>query len=190
MVQKRMTEDAGEVRRLQLTRRTSVRHIFAAVQHTHCTRIHKRNRKREREREREREKGKEGAVLETSAKHKRKATSGRGRSRGKGGAEKVERGRKRDSDTGTKGHPSPLIGSGVFLARVQCPGHKHTAPSRRRVTAPVHCWTKPLSEVLDPGGNALKIRYLLSCRQGPLFGCQILEPASRSICRPFGRNKI
>ena len=68
-------------------------------------------REKEREREREKETGKEGAILEISAKHERKATSGRGRSEGNGGAERVERRGKRDSDTGTKGHPSPSIGS-------------------------------------------------------------------------------
>jgi hypothetical protein len=97
--------------------------------------------------------------------------------------------RAHSSDTGTKGHPSPSIGSRFFLAGVRCPGHKHTAPSRRRVTAPVYCWTSPLSEVLGPGGTALEIKYLMSCRQGPLYGDQIVQPAGRSICRPSGLNK-
>ena len=97
--------------------------------------------------------------------------------------------RAHSSDTGTKGHPCPSIGSGAFFAGVQCPGHKHTAPSRRRVPALVHCWTSPLSEALDPRETALEIAYLLSCRQRPLYEGQIVQSAGRSICRPSGLNK-
>ena len=69
--------------------------------------------------------------------------------------EEEEEGKGEEIRTLAQRAPIPPGNLWILLRESNVQGTSRTAPSRRKVTAPVHYWPGPLSEVLGPGGTAL-----------------------------------